>query len=176
MSVLRIIPLLFDDTPLINHVLPELTRHTGFRVFVDHLHCDVSSHYTKERGQFNAATLLGALEEQHGEALLLVLTAVDIYLPIFTFVFGAAHLGGSCAIVSSHRLEPTYYGLPPDTRRYRDRMLKECIHEVGHLCGLRHCPDYSCVMHSSTSADELDVKGSAYCPDCTRRRSLLPHR
>ncbi len=172
MQLLRIIPVLFEDEEFVNLLLPEMARIQGLRVFVDELQCDVDAHYSHTRGQFNAASMLGSLEDVSEGAMLLVLTSVDIYIPIFTFVFGAARLGGRCAIVSSHRLHSEYYGLPPDRTRLHERLLKECIHEIGHCFGLRHCVDSRCVMSSSTSADELDIKGIAYCRNCKRQGRL----
>ena len=43
---------------------------------------------------------------------MLGVTAVDLYIPILTFVFGEAQMGGPCSIVSYHRLRQEFYGLP----------------------------------------------------------------
>ena len=45
---------------------------------------------------------------------LLGITSLDLYIPILTFVFGEAQVGGECAVVSAHRLTQEFYGLPPD--------------------------------------------------------------
>ena len=39
------------------------------------------------------------------------------------------------------------------------------VHEIGHTFGLLHCVDYQCVMHSSTSVEEIDVKGNNFCTE-----------
>jgi archaemetzincin len=44
--------------------------------------------------------------------------------------------------------------------------MKEILHELGHNFGLKHCHDWDCVMHSSTSIEEVDIKGDNYCKVC----------
>lgn len=68
--------------------------------------------------------------------------------------------------MSLHRLRQEFYGLPPDPRMLRERLLKEAVHELGHTLGLTHCEDYSCAMAPSHSVEWIDVKTSAFCPNC----------
>ena len=42
--------------------------------------------------------------------------SLDLYIPILTFVFGEAQIGGASAIVSYHRLRQEFYGLPARPR------------------------------------------------------------
>jgi archaemetzincin len=39
-------------------------------------------------------------------------TAVDLYIPILTFVFGESQIGGPCGLVSAYRLRQEFYGFP----------------------------------------------------------------
>jgi archaemetzincin len=50
----------------------------------------------------------------------------------------------------------------------RGRLVKEAAHELGHTFGLRHCPDWSCVMASSHAVERLDIKGVEFCADCRK--------
>jgi archaemetzincin len=93
-------------------------------------------------------------------------TDVDLYIPVLTFVFGEAQLGGRCALVSLHRLHEEFYGLPPSPELLRHRLVKESVHELGHVLGLRHCPDWRCVMASTHDVERIDLKGEEYCPSC----------
>ena len=74
---------------------------------------------------------------------------MDLYIPVLTFVFGEAQLSDGGAVVSAHRLRQEFYGMPTDPELLHERLLKESLHELGHTYGLRHCPDYTCVMSSS---------------------------
>ena len=104
-------------------------------------------------------------------------TRHDLFVPILTFVFGEAELGGRCAVVSLHRLDERFYGLAAREELLRERLVKEAVHELGHTFGLRHCDDWRCVMTSSHAVDRLDVKGFEFCRLCRKMvgaTKLLP--
>ncbi len=126
---------------------------------------DLNEYLDNERHQYNAIKIMESFQNDNSRKLIL-LTDVDLFIPIFTFVFGLAKLGGQTGIVSIHRLNNIFYGLPKDNDLLIDRTVKEIIHELGHLLGLKHCENYYCVMASSTVVDELDTKGETYCSFC----------
>jgi archaemetzincin len=105
---------------------------------------------------------------------LLGVAAVDLYIPILTFVFGEAQLGGQCAVISTYRLRQEFYGLPGDRELLRQRLAKEAVHELGHTLNLTHCDDYRCAMAPSHAVEWIDLKGSALCSSCWRKRSAAP--
>ena len=121
-----------------------------------------------ERQQYHSSEILAWMESQLTSATwrLLAVTAVDLYIPILTFVFGEARLDGKTAVVSDHRLRQEFYGLPPDRDLLRERLVREAVHELGHTFALRHCDDWQCVMSSSSSVEAIDLKGPALCPVC----------
>ena len=91
---------------------------------------------------------------------------VDLYAPRLNFVFGEAQLGGRCAVISLVRLRQEFYGLPPDEELFRQRAVKEAMHELGHTLGLRHCLNSGCVMFFSNSLMDTDRKSADLCPRC----------
>lgn len=129
--------------------------------------------YHRERQQYHSSELLFRLQEfvTPQSWRILGVAAVDLYIPILTFVFGEAQMGGPCAIVSLHRLRQEFYGLPEDTLLLQSRLLKEAVHEIGHTLDLAHCDDYSCVMAPSHAVEWVDLKQSSMCPECQRRVS-----
>ena len=100
---------------------------------------------------------------------LLAVAESDLYIPILTFVFGEAQLGGECAVVSWHRLRQEFYGLPADDQLLRERLWKEAAHELGHTLHLAHCDDYGCVMASSHAVEWIDIKQGEFCGSCYGR-------
>lgn len=124
--------------------------------------------YDGSRRQYRSTAFLEHLAAFPGDVVLGV-TALDLFVPILTFVFGEALLGGRTAVVSTHRLDPERYGLPRDETLLADRLLKEAVHEIGHCLGLVHCPAQRCVMASSAIAEEIDLKGDVFCPRCRAR-------
>lgn len=121
------------------------------------------------RSQYHATAILRQLAAHADGARLLGVASVDLYVPIFTFVFGEAQLAGHAALISTFRLRQEFYGLPSDPSLTLERLAKEALHELGHTYGLRHCHDWSCPMASSTAIDRLDLKADAYCETCRRR-------
>jgi len=123
------------------------------------------------RNQYNSTAVISAALERFRDASgkILCVTDVDLFVPVLTFVFGEAQLQGTVAVVSTFRLNETLYGLPENPRLLEERLIKESVHELGHTFGLIHCRDYNCVMHSSTSVEEIDVKGVEFCEACKKR-------
>jgi archaemetzincin len=130
--------------------------------------------YNPERGQYHSTEILKRLlQHPHAESWrILGVTDGDLYIPILTFVFGEAQLGAGAALISTHRLRPEFYGMRRDPGLLQARLLKEALHELGHTFGLRHCPDYLCVMSASHSADRIDLKQANFCPACAAAAGL----
>ena len=97
---------------------------------------------------------------------LIAVTGRDLFLPVLTFVYGQAQLGGRIAVMSLARLEQEFYGLPAAPAVLHDRAAKEALHETGHLLGLVHCADRACAMTLSTNIRQIDFKRAAFCPAC----------
>jgi archaemetzincin len=121
------------------------------------------------RGQYHSTAILQRLERMGDpDARVLGVTALDLYVPVLTFVFGEAQLEGNTAVVSTARLRDEFYGLPRRDDLLQERLLKEAVHELGHTFGLRHCPDWRCVMASSHAVERLDIKTADFCHGCRR--------
>jgi archaemetzincin len=118
------------------------------------------------RGQYETSVILKWLEARHADAAkVLGVTDVDLFIPILTFVFGEAQLGGRAAVVSTARLAP-HDGSREAKRLLAVRLRKEALHELGHAYGLVHCGTPGCVMGRSPGVVEIDNKGDSFCPDC----------
>lgn len=119
------------------------------------------------RGQYNAADII---EEIAGgmppdAEKLLGVTDVDLYVPGTNFVFGVAT--GNASVISLARLRPEYYGERENQPLFRERTLKEAVHELGHTFGQGHCPDVRCVMHFSNFLEDTDIKSAGFCRRCS---------
>lgn len=97
---------------------------------------------------------------------LLGVTDKDLCIPILTYVFGEAQVGGTAAVVSLARLRQEHYGLTPDRPQLLERLRKESLHELGHTFGLYHCPSRDCVMHLSNTVVDVDTRGRDFCRGC----------
>jgi archaemetzincin len=97
---------------------------------------------------------------------LLGVTDKDLCIPILTYVFGEAQVGGTAAVVSLARLRQEHYGLAPDRPLLLERLRKESLHELGHTFGLYHCPSRECVMYLSNTVVDVDTRGRDFCTGC----------
>lgn len=124
-----------------------------------------------ERGQYDAWKIIQHYREAFGDdAHVLLITDKDLYAAGLNFVFGLAWRG--IAIISSHRLNQDFYGYPPDRKLFLERIIKEAVHEVGHLHGLTHCGDKTCVMAFSNSILDTDIKSWRLCKRCLAKLRL----
>jgi len=97
--------------------------------------------YDARRNQYYSTAILQRMLSLASDAqtTCLGVTHLDLFIPILTFLFGEAQLSGRCALVSIHRLREEFYGLPPNSNLLWERLVKESVHELGHVVGLRHC-------------------------------------
>lgn len=126
--------------------------------------------YSQKRGQYFSPLILEKISSSMKagkEEKVLGIIDVDLYTEGLNFVFGEAErLGGRFAIISVARLHQSFYGLPEDRKLFLERAVKEAVHEIGHLYGLRHCPESGCVMHFSNSLPDTDRKSASFCSSC----------
>jgi archaemetzincin len=167
-----LVPLGETDRSLVHDLRDGLAQKLATPVEEHKMDLDLERFFSRERIQYNSSDIIHALETapakpwgEQGRKVLAVV-AEDLFIPILTFVFGEAQLGGDFAVVSYHRLRNAAYGLPPDPGLESNRLLKEALHELGHTLGLVHCASLDCVMHTSTYVEDIDLKEAMFCPSC----------
>lgn len=96
----------------------------------------------------------------------LMLTDVDICDPPHMDGFGYADMTHLFAIVSIYKLQRG-----ATKQVFRERLVKESLHELGHTYGLDHCARSVCPMSVSASVMEIDVKSTEFCPRCVNMLS-----
>ena len=119
------------------------------------------------RGQYDAAKILAGLETVsfRGHEKIIGILSTDLFVPIFTHVFGEARQGGTVALISIFRLgNPLGFG--PASHVVLERAAKVALHELGHLFNQIHCEDTRCLMHFSGSLEELDRSPFDFCRYC----------
>jgi archaemetzincin len=130
------------------------------------------------RLQYNAGILIQSIEvlDLPDYFKVIALVDVDLFIPLFTHVFGEARQNGRVALVSLYRLQSADGGAPPSTERVLERTAKIALHELGHLLNLLHCDDERCLMHFSGRLEALDHTALNYCRYCRRtlHRAIVP--
>jgi archaemetzincin len=139
----------------------------GFRTKYLSLLKDVDFALDQNRSQYNSTLILNKLASVAplNTIRILALCNIDLFIPIFTHVFGEAQLGGKTCVISTYRLKSD---LPviKSQRTYHDRIIKEAIHELGHTFNLRHCSDPFCGMHYCRTIKDVDNKSDEFCRYC----------
>jgi archaemetzincin len=119
------------------------------------------------RRQYPGPLVLKFLKAKFPGRVLGIMTE-DLYAENLNFILGQAYFGGSDAIISILRLNPSFYGKKEDDKTFVERAVKEAVHEVGHMAGLEHCPNQDCVMNFSNTAAEVDRKTKNLCSSCKK--------
>ncbi len=167
-AAIKIVPIGAVDSALLDYLSFVLPGRFEAPCVVSREVFDPKGAYHATRRQYHSTDLLArlhALESGRGGKILAV-SELDLFIPIFTFVFGEAQVGGCVALVSIHRLSQQFYGLPEDRQLLFTRAEKEATHELGHAYGLAHCRSYDCVMRFSNSVEDVDLRASEFCPSC----------
>lgn len=108
-----------------------------------------------------------------GGEISLAVTDVDLFVPEMNFIFGEAEIGGKSAIISLARLRQDHNDGEPDKKLIKERVLKEAIHEIGHVLGFNHCSDSKCIMHFSNTLYDTDLKGPGFCAKCQAKLPVV---
>ncbi len=174
MSRIRIIPLQFAGVEMLEKMLPILTTRFKMETIISTRRLDLTPFFNPVRSQYNANDIIQKLVPMAEEGDKIVgVTDLDLFIPVLSYIFGQAYLGGSVALISGHRLENARYGLANDPKLFSARLIKCIIHELGHAFGLKHCLMPGCVMVSTTYVEEMDQKSDVFCRKCQAELNQL---
>jgi archaemetzincin len=126
--------------------------------------------YSHQRLQYDAGKMIAFLESlpPTGHEKKIALLSADLFVPIFSHVFGESRQGGVWALTSVFRLEKQKNGSIPAPETLYERTAKVALHEIGHLFCLVHCDDPLCLMHFSGGLSDLDRTPLQLCRYCTQ--------
>jgi archaemetzincin len=158
------------SAPMIQHVRLHVARAFGRQVQLCGSKGRPADAWDARRRQHSSTRILKWLTEAGPkDGKVLGITDVDLFIPILTFVFGEAQLGGAAAVVSTARLVDPAARVDP--RVMHERLAKEAVHELGHAFGLVHCGTPGCAMSRSASLRDVDLKNGDLCQRCRAQLS-----
>ncbi len=168
MNLVYLLPVGNVDALLLKFLSDAIPRCLPVECKVHSAILDPAPLYHPERQQYHSSEIIERMQSlvSPQEWRVLGITALDLYIPILKYVFGEAQVGGQCALVSYHRLRQEFYGLDRDDALAQERLLKECVHELGHTLKLHHCQDYRCAMASAHAVEWIDLRESKFCESC----------
>src|ERR1700687_3060770 len=133
MKLLHLLPIGNVDDGLLKDLRPAVEEILCVPCKVLPVRLDPEFAFHGERQQYDSSEILQRMQTflTADSWRMLGIAAVDLYIPILTFVFGEAQMGGPCAVVSAHRLRQALYGLSPDHKIVRQWLIKGVDHELG---------------------------------------------
>jgi len=163
--------LLFEDVEKIIDTIEveeNVRKEFGFPIKPFNSAINPEDSFDPMRRQYHSTKILKEmLDTLPSDAIKMIgIVPFDLYIPILTFVFGEAQLGGKVGIVSLARLRQDFYGLPPNQALLQRRLIKEIKHELGHTFDLVHCSLRECVMSVANNIANVDSKGITFCEGC----------
>ena len=176
-SEIYIVPIGDVDEKYLYPLIPKLEKRftTKVRLAMEKRMPIPDYAYDYEAKQYAAIYILSELikmDVPEGVKILGV-ADVDLFLPKsdLPFIFGQAQYGKSSkgALISILRMDPaSYVDGKPNDKLLTQRMIKEAIHELGHVFGLRNCNELECVMYLPRNLKELDNKTENFCLKCQK--------
>lgn len=159
----------------VEHVKASIEHFYGFTVTVLPRQGMPRSAYYKPRTRYKAGLVLDYLLETKPSRFdkVVALTNKDISTKLGKYddwgVIGMAYLSRDACVVSTHRLGKRKVS----DSRYRDRLAKATLHELGHSLGLPHCGTASCFMvDAGGKVSTIDRAEMALCDRCRRAVGL----
>ncbi len=154
------------DYPLDPLIAPITETFPHVDVRVAQTIADAPEAYDSRRNQYHSTRILTLLENYVRKMQLdklLGVASFDLYVPEMNFVFGEARSPGRVGVISTYRLKPKNRN---ETDLLRSRVVKEAVHEIGHMMDLKHCSSPTCVMNFSETLRDTDNKSYDFCETC----------
>ncbi len=165
---ITIVPVGEVDPIILKDIVTSLKKELNIKAELGSMMPIPKDSYNSKRNQYYSTEIHNVLKATYPYHLgpILGVTEVDLYTPDFNFIFGEADPISGVGIISLGRLRQEFYGLQKDQKLFHNRVLKEAIHELGHVYGLGHCHNPACIMHFSRDLKDVDLKGSGLCDSC----------
>ncbi|MEM3714919.1 MAG: archaemetzincin family Zn-dependent metalloprotease [Nitrososphaeria archaeon] len=121
--------------------------------------------YNSVRKQYNSDLILEWIKQNmawYNADVIVGIGDFDAYANGLNFIFGEAYPKNRVCSVYLERLKTE------DRDFYNERIIKEVIHEIGHVLGLQHCGNPECIMYFSRTIADTDRKKPMYCKKCSQ--------
>ena len=105
---------------------------------------------------------------------LLIVTEVDLSSSTLAYTLALPSRLTNVAVVSTRRLDPDFWGDPPDAERTARRLARLLLHAFGHLVSLTESDDRDNLMWTLEGVEDLDRMARFTSDQLARVRRVLP--
>ncbi len=160
------------DEKYLHALVPKLEQRftTKVHVALDKRMPNPDSAYDYEAEKYISMYIMTELLKvdvpENAKVLGVVNVDMFVHRSVDEFIFGQAQYGvnSKAALISMFRMDPfSYVGRKPDDELLIKRMMKEAVHELGHVFGLRNCAEVQCAMYLPKDLRSLDRKTDSFC-------------
>jgi Predicted Zn-dependent proteases len=167
MESLQLLPVGNVDHKLLKELCPALEEFFGVGCRVLPVHLDPQFAFHGERQQYHSSEILLRMQDYlRSDSWRILGVASGSVHPNPYIRIRRSPDEGALRLLSGHRLRQEFYGLPANKALFKQRLIKEAAHELGHTLDLLHCDDYRCTMASSHAVEWIDLKEEELCTAC----------
>ncbi len=105
---------------------------------------------------------------------LLIVTEVDLASTTLSFTLAYPSQLMNIGVLSTRRLQPTFWGKPADPGLLKHRLAMLLLHTFGHLLNLTHQPDSTNIMYPFAEVQDLDKMSQLTGEQKARMHQSLP--
>ncbi|NMH28403.1 archaemetzincin [Flavobacterium silvaticum] len=150
----------------------QLEVKIGERISSDEIPADCRRIGKEDQEQLLASFVLDSVlvRQKTKDAIAFMgISELDLYpQPSWNYVFGLASYQKQVGVTSIFRLQDELLK-KENFDLCLTRLLKVSSHEIGHMFGLHHCIDASCVMNGSNHLPETDKNPTRLCSHCQQK-------
>lgn len=175
-QAINIIPLGKVDTNVLSDIKLGIEKFYGLSPIIEKPVPLTDDLLAKSKTRYEANKILSKFNSNRN---LLIITEQDIAIKYKKHnsdewgIMGLGYRPGKTCVVSTFRIKKK-----ANEALFKERLIKICIHEIGHNLGLKHCVyDPKCLMNDANGTiSQVDREGMYFCKKCKRQvESLYIH-
>lgn len=161
---IEIIPIGDINNKVLYDVAKGIEDFYGYKCIISKKHIQLNNIKSITPDKYDADKILNEITSTTHYLVISSYDVIDLISGTYEYsIWGMANCPGRAAVVSTYNLKTD------DETLFTNRVIKVCLHEIGHNIGLKHCTNntYRCIMHEVIrGTKELDAQNAWFCEKC----------